>query len=60
MNKIVLFLFYGLGILLVTRSGEGGEDMDVNGGNGDDDCYGIFWMCLKWWREKIYDGDGGW
>ena len=34
--------------------------MDVNGGNGDDDCCGIFWMCLKWWREKIYDGDGGW
>ena len=56
----MLFLFYGLGILLVIRSGEGGEDMDVNGGDGDDDCCGIFWMCLKWWRENIYDSNGGW
>ena len=34
--------------------------MDVNGGDGDDDCCGIFWMCLKWWRENIYDSNGGW
>ena len=56
----MLFLSYGLSILLVIRLGEGGEDMDVNGGDGGDDCCGIFWMCLKWRREKIYDGDGGW
>ena len=55
----MLFLFYGLGMLLVIRSDEGGEDMAVNSGDGDNDCYGIFWMCLKWRREKKYDGDGG-
>ena len=56
----MLFLFYGLGILLIIRSGEEGECMDVECGDGDDDCCGIFRMCLKWRREKIYDGDEGW
>ena len=59
-DKMVVFVFFGLGLLLVIRSREGGEDMDVNGGDGDNDCCGIFQICLKWRREKVYDGEVEW
>ena len=45
-DTLVLFVFFGLGLLLAIRSGEGGEDMDVNGGDGDDDRCGIFFIRL--------------
>ena len=46
-DTLVLFVFFGLGLLLAIRSGEGGEDMDVNAGDDDDDRCGIFRIRLK-------------
>ena len=46
-DTLVLFVFFGLGLLLAIRSGEEGEDMDVNGGDGDKDHCGIFRIRLK-------------
>ena len=58
-DKMVVFVFFGLGLLLVIRSRERDENIDMNGGDGDDDCCGIFRMCFKWRRERVYVGDGG-
>ena len=51
---MVVFVFFALGFLLVICLGEGDEDMDGNGGEGDDDYCGIFRMCFKWRRERVY------
>ena len=58
-HMMVIFISLSFSLLLGIRLGKGGEDINVTGGDDENDCYGIFWICLKWQRQKVYDGNGG-